>query len=139
MRWAKLVLGFTWALPTSFLGLLVAILGGARPYALRPALCWHWVPWWGFWAWWYRPGSRWAAITLGHVSIFSDAQKDDAACVRHERVHTKQAWVLGPIFLPIYCLMYLLEVRLVGEADAYRNIPLEVAAYKAQSTPDAWG
>lgn len=132
-------LGMLWASPTSLLGLILAILGGARPYTLRPAGAWWWVGAWGFWAWWYRPGSRWAAITFGNITIASEAYAVDAIVVRHERQHTLQAWVLGPLFLPVYGFMWLVEALTIGAKGAYRQIPLEVAAYDKQNRPDAWG
>lgn len=128
----KRLFGTLWALPTSLVGLLLAVLGGARPYALRPAWCWHWVPVWGFWKWWYRPFSPWAAITFGSVTILSNGWKDDAVTIRHERVHTLQSWRWGPLFLPVYLFLFM-------RSGGYRSNPMEAAAYAAERTPDGYG
>lgn len=137
MRWVKLILGCAWAAPTTLIGLLLALAGGARPYALRPAGAWWWVGEWGFWGWWYRPGSQWGAITFGQITIANPSCADDPTVVRHERVHLLQAFVLGPLFLPAYGLLSFLAWA-DGE-DAYRGNPLEKWAYEKQSQPDSWG
>jgi hypothetical protein len=129
-RW----LGFLWAAPTTLVGLLFAILGGARPYAVRPALTLHFIPWgrWTPWGLFFGAG-HFAATTFGHVTVIARHAAENRVTIRHERQHTLQCWRWGPLFLPIYLAQW------AAHGFRYSRIPLEHAAYNAQEKPDAWG
>lgn len=103
MIWPLLrLLGKTWASPTTALGLVLGLLGlctgGRRPRLGNNAIefC----------------GNRWiapftSAITIGHVICY--AGRDPAQHTQdHERQHTYQAEVLGPLYLPIHIALQLI-------------------------------
>ena len=121
---------YLWVLPTSLLGLLVALLtifsggrarwhsgvlevqGGFSSYFLRQL-----VP---------LPGGA-SAMTLGHVVIARD-QAAHESTREHERVHVRQCERWGPFFVPAYLLSSLyLKVR---GRDAYRENPFEREAFE---------
>jgi hypothetical protein len=135
MRRALLVVGWIWALPTSLIGLLIAACTGARPYRWRQAGVWQWIGHGPVWDKFTKDG--FGAITFGTITIFSDALKDDATMIRHERAHTIQAFGLGVLFLPAYLLMGAMEWA--AGRDGYRADPLEVDAYTEEKKPDQWG
>lgn len=96
------ILGKIWASPTTAvgvaLGLLGLITGGARPRRGNNALefC----------------GNRWiapftSAITIGHVICYA-AREPSQHTQDHERQHTYQAEVLGPLYLPLHIAAQLL-------------------------------
>lgn len=132
-------LGFLWSLPTTLLGLALALVLGARPYKLRPAGSWWWVGGWGFWGWWYRPHSPWQALTLAHITIANKDWADDTVVIRHERSHLLDAHVWGPFFLGAYLCGWLNQLVTHGRANAYRSSPMEAKAYQYQKTMDRWG
>lgn len=96
------VLGKTWASPTTVVGLALGLLGlitgGSRPRWGNNALefC----------------GNRWIApftpaITIGHVICY--ASRTPSQQTRdHERQHTHQAEVLGPLYLPLHVALQLI-------------------------------
>lgn len=90
------MLGKAWASPTTALGLLLGLLGlaigGARPRHGNNAIefC----------------GNRWiapftSAITIGHVICYAGHEPSQRT-QDHERQHTYQAEVLGPLYLPLH-------------------------------------
>lgn len=95
------VLGVIWASPTTALGLALGALGmltgGSKPQRDNNAIefC----------------GNRWiapftSAVTIGHVICY--AAREPAQCTRdHERQHTYQAEVLGPLYLPLHIALQL--------------------------------
>jgi hypothetical protein len=117
-----------WALPTSLVGVLLAVLGGATPYRLVQGELWQWRAQRGFWAWLNR--RSFIATTMGNVSIFSPDWVDDTITQKHEAVHVAQAYRWGPLFL----FVYLAQWALVG--FEYSAIPLEQEAYSRQR--DEW-
>ena len=118
-------LGYFWAAPTTVasFGLVLLpmwILGQARPGPWRE----------GAWEWTVRAGSRfhrwyardWGATTLGWCILFA-TPADAVSLAVHERRHVAQNLVLGPLFLPIYGLLWLLF--------RYQEHPLERDARRA--------
>jgi len=114
LRGSLQLLGVTWALPNTLLGLLAGVVGlgfGAHAH-WRPrdlAIVFHRWPW--------GPGG---ALTLGNV-ILHTGDSLDADCVTyahraghleepnirladHERAHVYQYMALGVLFLPLYLL-----------------------------------
>jgi len=64
--------------------------------------------------------ARWSATTLGWAIFFSPHATDVASVAAHERRHVAQNLVLGPLFLPLYALLWFFY--------GYRRLPLEVDA-----------
>lgn len=126
-------LGWIWALPTTLIGFLLAILGRTVFYRMRPGGVFQFVAIDGPWMWFFRRYSM-GAITIGAVSIFTVATKDDLVMIRHERQHTYQARWLGPLFIPAYYLLCLWALLRGG--SAYRDNPLEVQAYRVEKDLD---
>ena len=115
------VLGVSWALPNTIVGLsagLAGLLAGAHAHvnARECAIVFHRWPW--------GPGG---ALTLGNV-ILHTGDTLDARCTTyahragisvdpdivlgdHERAHVYQYMVLGPLFLPAYFLCGGISVR----------------------------
>lgn len=97
------VLAYSWASPTTAVGLLaggLTVLTGGRVQRRLGTLEFHG----GF--------SRWlltrqmvgaAAMTLGHVVIGRDPKCLDY-CRDHEQAHVRQAERWGPAFIPVYLL-----------------------------------
>jgi len=112
MRIAWLLLGATWAVPNTLLGLLAGIAGmafGAHAHWSRRelAIVFNAMPW--------GPGG---ALTLGNTILHTGTTLD-APCMTyahraghgaepsilladHERAHVFQYMALGPLFLPLY-------------------------------------
>ena len=86
----------TWASPNTAVGLLLGALGlalgGTRPRIDNNAieLCGNRV---------IAPFT--AAVTFGHVILYA-SREPDARIRLHERQHTYQAEVLGPLYLPLH-------------------------------------
>src|SRR5262249_26351531 len=84
-------------------------------WALRQALPGRWRD--GAWEWKVRPGSRfwrwysrdggWSATTLGWCILFSPGAAEEASTAVHERRHVAQNLVLGPFFMPLYGLLWV--------------------------------
>lgn len=90
-----------WPLPWSALGLLVGgvmLVGGARAQRVQGVLEFSG----GTLGRWAQRG-RFAAITLGHVILATDAQQADRLRA-HERCHVRQYEQWGPLFVPAYLL-----------------------------------
>lgn len=141
MRRILLVAGWIWALPTSLIGLLFALVT-AKPVELLPLNVWRWEarPWLVA----LMP-KGWQAITFGTVLVMKWVDPGAiwiggislASIIRHERCHTLQSFFLGILFLPVYgvsCFVAWGE----GE-DVYRGCWMERQAYRYQDKPDAWG
>jgi len=112
MRTVWMLLGATWAVPNTLLGLLAGIAGmafGAHAHWSRRelAIVFNAMPW--------GPGG---ALTLGNT-ILHTGPTLDAPCMTyahragrgvepsilladHERAHVFQYMALGPLFLPLY-------------------------------------
>jgi hypothetical protein len=89
-----------WVNLSTPLGLLVAVLGGARPER-------------GPRGTWLAGGHRWrfpvaSAFTIGSVVLSRHDVtwlRDRPVLLRHEDRHvTQYAWVVGPVLLPLYVL-----------------------------------
>ena len=129
MKWLKPLI-YLWALPTTLVGLLAAVLtvltrGRARWHSgvlevygwFSNVLLSRLVP---------LPGGA-SAMTLGHVVIARDA----AAHTRtraHERIHVRQCERWGVFFIPAYLGMAAL-LKLRGR-DAYHDNPFEREAFE---------
>jgi uncharacterized protein (DUF2062 family) len=125
------VIRYTWAAPTTALGLVV-VLAGLRRSRLRvvdgvleahgPALAWlltHLTL--------VRGGA--AAMTLGHVVIGRDDWSLDATRA-HERVHVRQCEIWGPLFVPAYFASSV--SALLRGRDFYFDNRFEVEASRRQ-------
>ena len=123
-------LGYAWATPTT-LGSLVLFL--LPLWALRQARPARWRD--GAWEWSIRPGSRfwrwysrdggWAGTTLGFCILFSPGAADEPSTALHERRHVFQNLMLGPLFMPLYALLWV--------ACGYRAHPFERDACQAET------
>ncbi len=127
------VIGWIWAIPTTLLGLLLAIVGHTVFYKIRPGGVFQFVAIDGPWGWFFRRFGM-GAITIGACMISRLESKDDAIMIRHERQHTIQCFWLGPFFVPVYYLLCLWALAL--RRDPYRGNPLEIQAYAAQARID---
>ena len=120
---------YLWALPTTAVGLLIAVLAiahGGRAQHHSGVL----EVYGGFATWFLRhmtllPDGA-AAITFGHVVLGRDRCCLDRTRV-HERVHVRQVERWGPFFLPAY-LIASLVAKLRG-GNAYRDNAFEREAY----------
>ena len=121
MRTVWMLLGATWAVPNTLLGLLAGIAGmafGAHAHWSRRelAIVFNAMPW--------GPGG---ALTLGNT-ILHTGPTLDAPCMTyahragrgvepsilladHERAHVFQYMALGPLFLPLYFVCGGIGVR----------------------------
>jgi hypothetical protein len=114
--------GYAWATPTTAASLAAFLL---PMWALRQVRPGRWRE--GAWEWNVRPGSwfwrkysrdgGWAGTTLGYCILFSPGAAEAAGTAVHERRHVAQNLIFGPLFLPVYALLWL--------ACGYRAHPLE--------------
>jgi len=93
------VLAYTWASPTTLVGLTAGLLtlasGGRVQYRLG-TLEFH-----GGFSSWFARRYRFAAMTLGHVIIGMDPDSLDY-CRAHEQAHVRQVERWGIAFIPAY-------------------------------------
>lgn len=92
-------LAYTWAAPTTSVGLMMGVLTlttGGRVQRRRGVLEFH-----GGLARWYFERSGFAAMTLGHVILGRDEECLEY-CREHEHVHVRQVERWGPFFIPAY-------------------------------------
>ena len=126
------LLAYTWASPTTAVGLipgLLTVLTGGRVQLRRGALEFHG----GFARWMLqRTPVRASAMTLGHVILGRDPLCLDS-CRDHEQVHVRQVERWGPAFLPAYLLASLV-VKLKG-GHYYLDNPFEREARRACGEP----
>ena len=120
-------LGYVWALPLTILGVLQALVGGARPLAWDRGV-WYWTARQsGICAWFFRR-YRMAAYTWGAVITWADPVLATSRRLRlHERRHVWQCMVLGPLIVPAY----LVCLACYG----YQRNPLEVDARAHEMDP----
>jgi hypothetical protein len=118
---ACVTLGYLWAAPTTLLSVVVFLLPMWALQQIRPR---RWRE--GAWEWSVVAGSRfwrayslhgWSATTLGWCIFFSPLAERADNVARHERRHVAQNLVLGPLFLPLYALLWF--------AFGYLRHPLE--------------
>jgi hypothetical protein len=132
-----LLLGHFWALPLTVLGILAAYLGGAKFHCLGPlgtlvfvvraagrGLCWR------FFGTFSMAAYTWGAcITLGSTRLIRDA-----AFVRHECEHVKQAMHWGAFF-PVAYILAGLDALCIGRsfyADNYFERAARAAEEKVE-------
>jgi hypothetical protein len=128
VRICAAIVRYTWASPTTTLGLLLAVTACWRGRvaivdgvieAHGPVLAWlmrHLT---------LVPGGA-AAVTLGHVVVARD--RDSLESTRaHERVHVRQCEIWGPLFVPAYLAASLWAG--VRGRDLYRDNPFEIEAF----------
>ncbi len=131
MRMILQLLIYLWVMPTSTIGLVLALLalltggsargvggilevhGGIVRLFLRYVV-----------GLFLRGGA--SAMTLGHVIIGRDAQCLELSRA-HERVHVRQCERWGPLFLPAYLLGSIWALCRGGQM--YRDNPFEREAY----------
>ncbi|HXJ67222.1 MAG TPA: hypothetical protein VNN79_26005 [Actinomycetota bacterium] len=116
-------LGFLWTLPNTLIGLLLGACTFQRPRLHRGVLLFdlHARGWslvvrrFGY-----------AAQTFGFVMI--GAERIEGQLFDHERQHVRQYCQWGPLFLPVYGLLFL--------GYGYRRHPFEVAATRRAAALD---
>ncbi|MBW3605062.1 MAG: hypothetical protein KY460_09160 [Actinobacteria bacterium] len=116
------IAGYVWAAPLTVAGMLLGSLSGTTPEVRDGVLLFVGA---GGVAGWMLRWRGFSAATLGHVIVA--AGHPDAALLRHELVHVRQAERWGPLFVPLY-LAGLLRY-------GYRHNPFERAAYSEQRRP----
>jgi hypothetical protein len=112
-------LGYVWALPNTFLGLLLGVLSFQRPRLDQGVVVFDRAPRGFLWAF---GKSRWRAITLGHVVLAT--RRLEGRLRDHELTHVRQHARLGPLFLPSYLALHVFT--------GYKQNPFEMAAMKAE-------
>lgn len=121
-----------WAMPYTLLGLVFVVLArltGGTVQAHTGVL----EAYGGFAKWWLanavllKGGA--AAQTFGHVVIAQDERYLESTRV-HERVHTRQYEILGPLFIPAYLLSSLWAI-LRREHAYHGNLMEQVAVAEA--------
>ena len=108
-----------WTLPNTLLGLLLGALSFQRPRRVGGVLVFD-GPVRGFLAAlrWFRR----AAITFGHVVLSN--RPVEGHLLHHELHHVWQYERLGPLYIPIYLLVWVFT--------GYRRHPFELAAKLAE-------
>ena len=130
-------LGYLWATPTTVASLILWFLPMWVLGQLRP------VRWYdGVWEWalmplsWFEERychrSNYAATTLGYCIFLCHGYENSNRIHVHERRHVVQNMILGPLFLPLYALGYLIGWY---RGATYRMNPFEVDARKAAHEP----
>jgi hypothetical protein len=112
------IAGFVWTLPNTVLGVVVGLLTFQRPRLVEGAVLFDRAP----------RGPSWillkfnrVAMTLGIVVIAGVPLQ--GTLLRHELHHVRQYRAWGPLFIPVYLILFLLF--------GYRRHPFEVAAMRA--------
>ncbi len=108
-------LAYVWALPNTVLGLFLGLLAFQRPRLLGGILVFDGPVRGSLWA--IRLFRR-SAMTLGHVVLSN--RPLEGPLLAHERHHVWQYERLGPLYLPIYLLVWIFT--------GYRRHPFELAA-----------
>jgi hypothetical protein len=116
-------LAYVWASPNTLLGLLFGLLSFQAPRSAEGILVFD-GPARGF-LWGLRLFNR-AAITYGHVVLAN--RPLEGSLLAHELHHVWQYERLGPLYIPIYVVVWLFT--------GYRRHPFEMAArYAEAATP----
>lgn len=124
-----IILGHVWTLPNTVVGLLAALLGGAKLARFERGALIFVAGERGAWRWWFDHG--WAGITIGGVIVFSNhAQSVSPWLTRHELRHWFQYRLLGPLFLPVYGVASL--VALAQGRRVYHDNVFELDAERAE-------
>jgi hypothetical protein len=113
------LLAYVWASPNTVIGLLFGLLAFQRPRVTEGILVFDRHP----------RGSAWmlgrirrAAITYGHVVVSN--RPVQGSLLAHELHHVRQYEHLGPLYLPLYVLIWVFM--------GYRGHPFEEAARLAE-------
>jgi hypothetical protein len=110
-------LGFLWTLPNTAIGLVLGLLTFQVPRVQQGVLVFD------------RHARGWSLLvrafgysaqTFGFVMI--GTRTIEGALFEHERAHLRQSCAWGPLFLPVYGLLFL--------RYGYRRHPFEVAAIR---------
>jgi hypothetical protein len=118
------VLAYVWASPNTLLGLLFGLLSFQVPRRAHGILIYD-GPARGFV--WVLGKFKRTAITYGHV-VLSNQPVEEPLLV-HELHHVWQYERLGPLYIPIYILVWVFT--------GYRRHPFEMAARAAESAMPA--
>lgn len=124
----KSIIGKLWALPTTILGLIYALIGSCfgigkvRICFAHNAICFYNHP--------FIKG-RQIALTLGNVIMFqhNDDYFAGLNIAEHEKQHTIQAEVLGILYLPLHAICFIIYHK-----NVFRN-PLERGPYSNPPRP----
>jgi len=110
-------LGFVWTLPNTLIGLVLGLFTFQVPHVRRGILCFD-----RHIRGWSRLVRRfgYSAQTFGFVMI--GAGPIEGRLFDHERAHVRQYCMWGPLFLPVYLLLFL--------GYGYRRHPFEEAAVR---------
>jgi hypothetical protein len=113
-------LAYVWASPNTLIGLILGLLTFQRPRTACGILLFDGPPR-GFTAAlrWFRR----SAITYGHVVLSN--RPVQGTLLAHELHHVWQYERLGPLYIPIYVLVWVFT--------GYRRHPFELAARLAES------
>lgn len=140
------VLGTAWAACVTlpfFIALLPCWSEGWYTYAGKFGNGWVWVLDKSAPAWMQARWEGWAGVTLGIVVILkSHPNASDSAMrtLNHELVHVHQYMLLGPFFLVLYGLFYLVIRLFLKQCHPRYDSPLEIAARRgAGQYVDIWG
>jgi hypothetical protein len=120
------LLGFTWTLPNTLLGLVLGALTFQRPRVHGGAIVFDRAPR-GVTA--LLLGMRRSAMTVGFVIV--SAVPVEGRLLVHERHHIRQFMAWGPLFIPVYVALAV--------PFGYRRHPMERAARRAAGEGDVAG
>jgi hypothetical protein len=112
--------GYVWASPNTLLGLLLGVISFQRPRVVGGVLLYDRTPR-GFTK--LLPRFRRSAVTFGHVVL--SHRPVEGRLMAHELHHVWQYECLGPLYLPVYLLVWVFT--------GYRRHPFEMAARLAES------
>jgi len=121
------LLAYVWTSPNTVLGLIFGLLSFQRPRSSNGLLIFDGATRGSLWV---IAKFRRAAITYGHV-VLSNPPLEGRLLV-HELHHVRQYERLGPLYIPLYLLIYVFT--------GYRRHPFEEAARLAElqvTAPDA--
>jgi hypothetical protein len=111
-------LGFVWTLPNTLIGLVLGLLTFQAPRVHRGVLVFDRHA--RGWSWLVR-AFGYSAQTFGFVVI--GAGTIEGRLFDHEHAHVRQYCAWGPLYLPVYGLLFL--------RYGYRRHPFEVAAVRS--------
>lgn len=132
--WKYFFPGYLWALPSSMIAFTIAVV-------FYRATDWRWsdgcLEAIGGDRMWGRPGAQ----CVGSIIVYRDERHRAYGVIRaHERVHAWQSMLLGPLFLPVYFVIWsALWLKYRDHREAYTRHPMERQAYRLMRSPDAWG
>lgn len=112
-------LAYAWTSPNTLLGLVLGVLAFQAPRATSGILVFDGPVRGSLWV--IRLFRR-TAITFGHVVLAN--RPVEGPLFAHERHHVRQYERLGPLYLPVYLIIYLFT--------GYRRHPFEVSATRAE-------